>query len=229
MSVLASHQPSNELVEDFFRGNLSAGLSVAVSAHLEMCGDYAAASSRVESSIGDDWKVGADIPQSLDITSAVEKITSQPQASVHDISEKRHRPTEMHTLERSIKLPKVLAKVASKGLVWKNLAAGISSALLKLDDQTQCEFLYIKPGARVPLHRHQGNEFTLVLDGSFHDSAGEYFPADFLVRNGDHQHQPASEEGCLCFSVLDSPLTFTSGLARLLNPLNRYRFRRATS
>jgi putative transcriptional regulator len=153
----------------------------------------------------------------------------QPQASVHDILEKRNRPTEMHMLERSIKLPKVLAKVASKGLVWKNLAAGISSALLKLDDQTQCEFLYIKPGARVPLHRHQGNEFTLVLDGSFHDSAGEYQPADFLARNGDHQHQPASEEGCLCFSVLDSPLKFTSGLARLFNPLNKYRFRRATS
>jgi putative transcriptional regulator len=217
------------LVEDFFRGNLSAGLSVAVSAHLEMCGDYAAASRRVESSIGDDWGAGPETPRTLDISAAVEKITMQPQASVHDILEKRNRPTEMHMLERSIKLPKVLAKVASKGLVWKNLAAGISSALLKLDDQTQCEFLYIKPGARVPLHRHQGNEFTLVLDGSFHDSAGEYQPADFLARNGDHQHQPASEEGCLCFSVLDSPLKFTSGLARLFNPLNKYRFRRATS
>jgi putative transcriptional regulator len=229
MSFVASHQPSEELVEDFFRGNLSAGLSVAVSAHLEMCGDYAAASRRVESSIGDDWGAGPETPRTLDISAAVEKITMQPQASVHDILEKRNRPTEMHMLERSIKLPKVLAKVASKGLVWKNLAAGISSALLKLDDQTQCEFLYIKPGARVPLHRHQGNEFTLVLDGSFHDSAGEYQPADFLARNGDHQHQPASEEGCLCFSVLDSPLKFTSGLARLFNPLNKYRFRRATS
>jgi hypothetical protein len=29
--------------------------------------------------------------------------------------------------------------------------------------------------------------------------------------------------------VLDSPLTFTSGLARLFNPINNYRFRRATS
>ena len=229
MSFVASHQPSEALVEDFFRGNLSAGLSVAVSAHLEMCGDYAAASRRVESSIGDDWGAGPETPRTLDISAAVEKITMQPQASVHDILEKRNRPTEMHMLERSIKLPKVLAKVASKGLVWKNLAAGISSALLKLDDQTQCEFLYIKPGARVPLHRHQGNEFTLVLDGSFYDSAGEYQPADFLARNGDHQHQPASEEGCLCFSVLDSPLKFTSGLARLFNPLNKYRFRRATS
>lgn len=229
MSVSASHQPSEELVDDFFRGNLSAGLSVAVSAHLEMRGDYAAASRKAESSIGDDWGAGSASPQAIDIGSAIKEITSQPQASVHDISEKMNRPTEMHMLERSIKLPKVLAKVASKGLVWKNLAAGISSALLKLDDQTQCEFLYIKPGAKVPLHRHQGNEFTLVLDGSFHDSAGEYHPADFLVRNGDHQHQPASEEGCLCFSVLDSPLKFTSGLARLFNPLNKYRFRRATS
>ena len=229
MNFVASHEPPQEMVEDFFRGNLSTGLSVAVSAHLEMSGGYASACQSVESKIGDDWEIGSDCKESLDAAAAVRKITSQPQASVHDISEKRSRPTEMHMLERSIKLPKVLAKVASEGLVWKNLAGGISSALLKLDDKTQCEFLYIKPGAKVPLHRHQGNEFTLVLDGSFHDAGGEYHPADFLVRNGDHQHQPASEEGCLCFSVLDSPLKFTSGLARLFNPLNKYRFRRATS
>jgi len=58
---------------------------------------------------------------------------------------------------------------------------------------------------------------------------GHYRPADFVVRTAKDLHQPASEEGCLCFAVLDSPLTFTKGLARLLNPFIRYRFRRATS
>jgi hypothetical protein len=28
---------------------------------------------------------------------------------------------------------------------------------------------------------------------------------------------------------LDSPLQFTEGLARLMNPLNRYKFKKATS
>ncbi|MEX2470480.1 MAG: hypothetical protein WD396_12050 [Pseudohongiellaceae bacterium] len=45
------------------------------------------------------------------------------------------------------------------------------------------------------------------------------------------QHpQPESvSHSCLCFAVLDSPLTFTRGLARLLNPILRYRFNRATA
>jgi putative transcriptional regulator len=113
--------------------------------------------------------------------------------------------------------------------VWKKLAGGINQASVTLDDQTQCEFLYMKPGSQVPVHKHQGSEVTLVLDGSFSDESGHYKQSDFVVRTASDMHKPASEEGCLCFAVLDSPLTFTEGLARLLNPLIRYRFRRATA
>ena len=109
------------------------------------------------------------------------------------------------------------------------MANGINQASVTLDDKTQCDFLYMKPGSQVPVHKHQGNEITLVLDGSFSDETGMYRESDFVVRTPEHTHQPVSEEGCLCFAVLDSPLTFTSGLARLLNPILRYRFRRATS
>ena len=137
--------------------------------------------------------------------------------------------SEIHMLDHSVTLPRALAKVASDGLVWNQLAGGINQAMVTLDDQTQCEFLYMKPGSQVPVHKHQGNEVTLVLDGSFEDELGHYKPADFVVRTAKDLHQPASEEGCLCFAVLDSPLTFTKGLARLLNPFIRYRFRRATS
>ena len=47
MNFVASHEPPPEMVEDFFRGNLSTGLSVAVSAHLEMSGWYASACQSV--------------------------------------------------------------------------------------------------------------------------------------------------------------------------------------
>ena len=103
---------------------------------------------------------------------------------------------------------------------------GINQARLDIDTETQCEFIYMSPGSQTPMHKHQGNEITLVLDGSFSDVAGTYEPADFIVRSGKGEHQPVSEKGCLCFAVLDSPLTFTQGVARLLNPINRYRFRK---
>ena len=118
-------------------------------------------------------------------------------------------------LDHSVTLPRALAKVASDGLVWNQLAGGINQATVTLDDQTQCEFLYMKPGSQVPVHKHQGNEVTLVLDGSFEDDLGHYKPADFVVRTAKDLHQPASEEGCLCFAVLDSPLTFHQGASPL--------------
>jgi putative transcriptional regulator len=112
-------------------------------------------------------------------------------------------------------------------LVWKKLAGGINQAQVVLDNKTQCEFIYMTPGSQVPVHRHQGSEITLVLDGSFSDELGHYKASDFMVRTKDNLHRPTSEEGCLCFAVLDSPLTFTKGLARLMNPLIQYKFRKA--
>jgi hypothetical protein len=132
---------------------------------------------------------------------------------------------EIHMLDHSFTLPRILAKAANEGLVWKKLSGGINQAKLNIDTETQCEFIYMSPGSQTPMHKHQGNEITLVLDGSFSDASGTYEPADFIVRSGKDEHQPISEEGCLCFAVLDSPLTFTKGIARLFNPVNRYRFR----
>ena len=129
-------------------------------------------------------------------------------------------------LDHSFTLARILAKAANEGLVWKKLAGGINQAKLDIDTETQCEFIYMSPGSQTPMHKHQGNEITLVLDGSFSDASGTYEPADFIVRSGKDEHQPVSEEGCLCFAVLDSPLTFTQGVARLFNPINRYRFRK---
>lgn len=167
------------------------------------------------------------MPAAEDFTHLIDTIMAAPQQREAQTPEAA--VTEIHMLEGSVELPRVLAKIASRGLVWKKLAGGINQAAVTLDDETQCEFLYMKPGSQVPVHKHQGNEITLVLEGSFSDEMGEYRAADFVLRTPSHQHQPVSEEGCLCFAVLDSPLTFTRGLARLLNPFLRYKFRRATA
>ena len=55
---------------------------------------------------------------------------------------------------------------------------------------------------------------------------GHYVPGDFIRRSSTDKHTPASDEGCLCFAVLDRPLTFTSGFARLLNPIQTLMFNR---
>ena len=231
----ANYHPSDSVLRDFAQGKLSTGMSVALSAHIELCSSCGQRSSELESQEIMTWLQAEQplvTPDFADMASAImdlPQLTERPVEEAATAEAEDFLVSEIHMLDHSFTLPRVLAKAASKGLVWHKLAGGINQAQVQIDNETQCEFLYMTPGSQVPVHRHQGSEVTLVLDGGFEDEFGHYGPSDFLVRDKRDLHQPSTEEGCLCFAVLDSPLTFTSGLARLFNPINNYRFRRATS
>lgn len=231
MTSTANFHPSDELLRDFSEGKLTTGMSVALSAHIELCETCRQKSSEMESEAIVSWLQTPEKAAAPDFSDLVADIIKQPQTTSGKpaISEEASLVTEMHMLDHSVTLPRVLAKAASDGLVWKKLAGGINQAQVTLDNETQCEFIYMTPGSQVPVHKHQGSEVTLVLDGSFSDELGHYEPSDFVVRTKEHMHRPASDEGCLCFAVLDSPLTFTKGLARLMNPFIEYKFRKAVS
>ena len=224
--------PSSQLLNQFIQGELATGKSIVVSAHMELCKSCCAKAKELEALAVSSWVDPSIAPQlespsATDYSSMVASIVQSAQLSSEPVEEVVE--VQMDVLNDSIKLPKVLAKAAQQGLNWKQVAGGISEAQLILDDETQCEFIYMAPGSKVPVHTHKGSETTLVLKGSFEDELGEYKASDFIVRDTQHHHQPASKEGCLCFAVLDSPLKFTQGLARFMNPVNNYKFKKALS
>lgn len=222
MTSVTTHHPTDELLNQYAQGLTSVSMSIALSAHLELCQTCREKVRNYEASAADEW-AGQDY-QGEDFSHMVDAIVQHSQSTSIKSSA---RMNEIHMLDRSVTIPEVLARAAGEGLVWKKLAGGINQARMQLDNETQCEFIYMKPGCQTPVHTHQGSEVTLVLHGGFNDEMGVYEVGDFVVRGPEHQHQPRSEDGCLCFTVLDSPLTFTQGLARLLNPFSRYRFKRS--
>lgn len=232
MNTEVKMHPSAELLNQFVQGELATGQSVVVSAHMELCKSCCVKAKELQALAVSVWvdpgsALQPEQSSEADYSKLVADIVKSPQIkskTSEDLVE-----VDIDVLNRSIKLPKVLAKAASQGLNWKKVAGGISEASLFIDNETQCEFIYMAPGCKVPVHTHQGSESTLVLDGSFEDELGEYKASDFIIRDAQHNHQPRSKEGCLCFAVLDSPLKFTQGLARLMNPINRYKFKKATS
>ena len=227
-SIKSNLHPSEEMLEKFVSGDLSIGVNLAISAHVEMCDHRRDATQKIESRSAEQWAKAESNNSAVyqsETINIIDSIMATPQLKDPIVEEAE--VGSIHMLDRSVKLPKVLAKAASDGLVWKQLGAGISQADVKIDEEAHCSFLFMKPGSQTPVHKHQGTETTLVLDGSMSDELGEYGKSDFILRTDNDTHQPKTEDGCLCFSVLDSPLTFTKGLARLLNPLNRLRFQRA--
>ncbi|HAB78772.1 MAG TPA: anti-sigma factor, partial [Glaciecola sp.] len=96
-----------------------------------------------------------------------------------------------------------------------------------LGDAGMANFIYMEKGGRVPEHTHKGTELTLVVDGEFSDGLADYDSGDFIIMDNEHIHSPHSNsvEGCLVFSIVDKPLHFTSGIARLLNPFSHLFFK----
>jgi len=230
MSKRTNHHPSAGLLRTYCEGGLSTGMSVAISAHLEYCDDCRESAEKVKVELAQTWArsdEAAGVPAMKLTSEMLAKITAQPQVvSIRRSEERSPKPVELHMHERSVRLPRILAKAAEKGVVWRKLAGGINTANLTLDRDAQCDFMYMKPGSQAPKHTHRGLEVTLVLDGTFEDELGSYQPGDFVLRQSSQTHTPRSDDGCLCYSVLDSPLLFTSGWSRLLNPFQRLLFNR---
>lgn len=106
---------------------------------------------------------------------------------------------------------------------WKMLGGGIRQQILSQDREGSLRLLYIPPGMAVPEHGHRGAEFTLVLQGSFSDSAGRFGRGDVEVAHDDIDHQPIADAGepCICLAATDAPLRFHGLVPRLLQPIFR--------
>jgi putative transcriptional regulator len=73
------------------------------------------------------------------------------------------------------------------------------------------------------MHRHVGAEYTVVLQGGYADSTGNYGVGDFAVGPGPEQHEPIADPGepCIALIVIERPIVLTGPFGRWLNPLVR--------
>lgn len=125
-----------------------------------------------------------------------------------------------------IKLPKPLLKIARgdlESLQWRSVGKSFRYSKLKVGNQkpAQTTLMHIRAGGYVPHHRHEGDEITVVLTGSFSDQDDKYNVGDFIVRTTGEQHQPVASqnEDCLCLSSLERPIVMSNWFYRVMTPL----------
>ena len=106
---------------------------------------------------------------------------------------------------------------------WRRLGGGVRQHILSTEGRSSLRLLYIPPGRAVPEHGPGGREMTLVLQGSFSDSAGVFRRGDVECAHDEVNHQPVAGLGepCVCLAATDAPLRFRAMLPRLLQPLFR--------
>ncbi|MFA0056632.1 ChrR family anti-sigma-E factor [Vibrio echinoideorum] len=232
---MIKHHPNAAILKDFVDGNIADSVSLIVSSHVELCehcqkqvsmltaqaADSAFESdtpvfesdtsglqlsdSEMDALLSDDGEFDSINQITADLSQAVEVVVEAQQETVSDTT---------------FTIPRALNSIVRKD--WMNLGK-ISRARLDFDDESHhTSLLHIDKDGQVPCHTHKGFEITLLLEGSFEDEMGVYNKGDFIWLDGDHTHQPATKEGCVCLTVSSDALYFTKGVSQLFNPLGKY-------
>ncbi|WP_262696242.1 ChrR family anti-sigma-E factor [Kordiimonas aquimaris] len=105
---------------------------------------------------------------------------------------------------------------------WRVMGPGLRQAkLCKGENGERLWLLKAKGGTEMPKHDHNGQEMTLVLQGSYHVGETRFCVGDLEIA-ADHikDHQPMIDEGedCICLVVTEAPIKLKSMLARVAQP-----------
>ena len=104
-------------------------------------------------------------------------------------------------------------------LNWKKIFKGFYEYSFKLATNEKAKLIKMDPGAKVPLHSHNGKEYILILEGSFSDEYGVYKKGDLQINDFMIKHTPVAcnKNGCICLSITEQELVFYGPFAPILN------------
>jgi putative transcriptional regulator len=221
MDKLHMH-PEDELLASYAAGSLPLSQALCISVHLEHCSKCSQNLHRLNQ-LGSELMLKLQpAPPSPELKN---KIFDQiDQMSIDEISNKIATP---HTEAINPLIPRCLHQFIKTGytdLKWKRLSRDIQSYELCRDqNNAKVELLRIKAGGTSGTHTHMGDEYTVILEGSFSDESGLYRQGDFLVRDSRDKHTPVAtiDKECICLAVTEAPIQLTGFFGRLLNPLIR--------
>lgn len=210
MTAINHHIP-DAILASYAAGNLNGPFGLVVAAHISMCLDCRAA---VEAH----HAVGGTVLETV----SEEEISADMKSSI--LAQLDAPVVPQPSFQRSGIYPgPVVEALKGKSPKWKSVGMGVKQNILSANDEGSVRLLYIPPGQEMVDHSHNGLELTLVLQGSFSDSMGEFNVGDVEV--GDHhlEHTPVAgpDVACICLAATDAPLRFNGLLPRLLQPLFR--------
>ncbi|MGF1688468.1 ChrR family anti-sigma-E factor [Photobacterium japonica] len=232
--------PNEDALLLFASGDLDPASSIMISTHLEFCPHCRQRVAKLEATQADAaWQANATPTPAAttealpaDLHAMMAQIMTQTEAQASDCEQAEAENTSASSATLTLgshhyPLPRALQRHHDQIGPWSKLPGNIKRAHVAVGGSSKMNFIYMDSDSALPEHTHQGQEITLVLAGEFHDENGTYHAGDFVVQTAADKHVPRTHEGqdCLCLTLLDAPLHFTSGLATLLNPFSQLFFR----
>ena len=208
-----TYHPEHDQLLEFSAGSIDPSLGLCISVHLESCEQCRQQLSKMDVLGG--HMLQSLTPQAVDdrlFDSIMDKI-EQTEYSCAGSFAVNNTPNN---------LPKSINKLINhdlNSLNWRKHGSNIATAKLINDKGLKASLIRIKAGATIPMHGHRGNEFTVILDGSFSDKDGVYIKGDFLKRIPGEEHSPTAttDKDCICLAVLEAPIKFNNHFYEIFN------------
>ena len=215
---MSRHTAPDELLLDYATGALAQGPALAVALHVALdpvarraVGQLDAMGGALMEGEGDAALDDAALERTL---ARLDRIAVEPRPAPAP-------PVARPGFEWA---PPPLARLIGAEARWRNVLGGFEEIRLRLPgDSHRVSLLRLRPGRGLPMHRHVGTEYTVVLQGGYTDSTGNYGVGDFAVGPGPEQHEPIADPGppCIALIVVEKPVVLTGPIGRWLNPLVR--------
>jgi putative transcriptional regulator len=209
---MIKYHPDARFLTDYAAGSLPVSQALCVATHLHYCAPCRA-------KIRELTELGAELFMQQQPVATGEGEYERLLARLGDT-----QPPEdaaKHQDKAVTILPRAVHRLANgnvEQLRWRHVGRNFRYSPLDVGDAArETSLLCIKAGGRVPRHRHNGDEITVILQGSFSDREGKYGVGDFVVRTKGETHQPVAsqDQDCLCLATLDAPLVMSNWLLRL--------------
>jgi len=213
------NHPNDELLTAYSAGSLPLSQALCISTHMEHCQSCGQKLQRLN-------RVGSQLMQQLKPSPASAELKSRLLDQLDALTEEQS-PAEAKPSEPDSSIPRCLRQFVENGyenLPWRRVSTDIHSVELCRDSNgARVELLKIRPGGSATTHTHLGDEYTVILEGSFSDDSGLYGQGDFMVKGAQDKHTPVATQDreCICLAVTEGPIQFTGFMSRLLNPFIR--------
>ena len=215
MTAIIQHHVDTATLMSFSAGTLNGSLAAVVAAHVSSC-PHCAREVAAMDLVGATLLGGLPVP----LQAAGEDHPPMPRATAANPAPVT---AERAVDEDSAVIPAPIRKrfgISGKNIRWQRLAPGVWHHRLARDGENagDLRLLKIAPGYRMLEHGHGGTELTLVLEGAFSDSTGEYLPGDIQEVADELEHSPVADKvsGCICLIASEEPARFRGVVGRIV-------------
>lgn len=216
---MAHFHPDPSLLMEYSNGTIEKAKAICVATHLAFCSQCLTQVKKLDDLSG-------KLMESQDVTIAndlLAKTLSAIDSAPASAPVPEQNSETVSVPDEFSGMPKIIRKLISgtPDSRWRKISSYMKMTRLKTGQRDyEVALQKICAGGKTPLHDHNGEEYTVVLKGSFSDEYGVYHEGDFIHNSPGHSHQPlsAQHEDCICLAALSAPIKLRSPLGWLFTP-----------